>query len=101
MVEESEKALVRAMGMNGAGLPEVGLLHSMAEMRRVAGNHAGAGRLLDEAIAKGMPEDLTTLYYMRGDCGGTLNMVSLEFVVFYRCRALGIASSNEALHPAK
>ena len=88
MVVESDEALMRALSMDGPGPVKARLLRSQAEMRQGVGIHAGAVRLLDVAIEKGLPEDLMELYFLRGDCGGTPNMVSFDIEVFYRRRAL-------------
>lgn len=69
MVKEAEASLTRGMNMDGHGPTKTAVLRTIAEMQRGAGNHAGAVRLLDKALAMGSRESLTELHFLRGALG--------------------------------
>ena len=66
MVEEAEASFLVGMRLKGQGASNTHLVRSMAEMRRGAGRHAAAIRLLDKALDNAPRETLTDIYFLRG-----------------------------------
>lgn len=66
MVRESEAAFMEGMKLKGQGASNTHLVRAMAEMRRGAGRHADAVRLLDKALLSTSHEMLPELAFLRG-----------------------------------